>query len=89
MVMEEKKLAMKIFAAVGSRFVRYYETSLRHEMVGAIISNNDWGFRSQTLLSPTQLRQSVFPLHKQIVATAHAAGRSGNAKRGCMSFHSD
>jgi uroporphyrinogen decarboxylase len=75
MVMEEEGLAMDIFEAVGSRFVRYYEHCLQHETVGAIISNDDWGFRSQTLLSPNQLRQFVFPWHQQIVAAAHASGR--------------
>ncbi len=75
MVMEEEELAMDIFKAVGSRFVRYYKNCLQHETVGAIISNDDWGFRSQTLLSPNQLRQFVFPWHKQIVEAAHAAGR--------------
>lgn len=75
MTMEDEELVGDIFREVGSRFVRYYEKCLEHDTVGAIISNDDWGFRSQTLLSPTQLRQFVFPWHKKIVEAAHAAGR--------------
>ena len=75
MIMEDETLAADIFDAVGSRFLRYYENVLQYETVGAIISNDDWGFRSQTLLSPEQLRRFVFPWHRKIVEAAHHAGR--------------
>jgi uroporphyrinogen decarboxylase len=75
MIMEDEELAADIFNQVGSRFLRYYENALKHDTVGAIICNDDWGFRSQTMLSPDQLRRFVFPWCKKIVATAHAAGR--------------
>ncbi|NOU36308.1 MAG: hypothetical protein HOO88_06025 [Kiritimatiellaceae bacterium] len=75
MIMEDEELATDIFNQVGSRFLRYYEKCLKYDTVGAIISNDDWGFRSQTLFSPEQLRRFVFPWHKKIAAAAHAAGR--------------
>ncbi|MCF7816410.1 MAG: hypothetical protein K9M54_00880 [Kiritimatiellales bacterium] len=75
MLMEDEELAADIFDQVGSRFLRYYENCLKHDTVGAVISNDDWGFRTQTLLSPDQLRRFVFPWHKKIVAAIHAAGR--------------
>ncbi len=34
-----------------------------------------WGFKTQTLLSPQQLRHLVFPWHAQIVTAAHAVGK--------------
>ena len=40
------------FGAVGSRLVRYYEICAAYDTVGALISNDDWGFKSQTMLSP-------------------------------------
>jgi len=43
--------------------------------VGALLVNDDWGFRTQTLLSVADMRKYVFPWHKQIVATAHNAGK--------------
>jgi uroporphyrinogen decarboxylase len=39
------------------------------------MSNDDWGFKTQTMLSTRQMRRLVFPWHERIVAAAHAAGR--------------
>jgi uroporphyrinogen decarboxylase len=75
LLMDDEALAGEVFAAVGSRLVRYYERCMAHEAVGALISNDDWGFRSQTLLSVAQMRRHVFPWHRRIVATAHAVGK--------------
>ena len=72
---EDPDLLQEIFDAVGSRLLRYYEKALAYPAVGAIISNDDWGFNSQTLLSPAKMRRFVFPWHKRIVAAAHAANR--------------
>jgi len=55
--------------------VRYYVRCLQRGVVGAVIGNDDWGFKSQTMLSPDDMRKFVFPWHRQIVAAAHAAGR--------------
>jgi len=49
--------------------VRHFET------VGALIANDDWGFKTQTMLSPADLRRYVFPWHERIVETIHAAGK--------------
>jgi uroporphyrinogen decarboxylase len=72
---EDPDLLQEICDKVGSGLVRYYERAVVHPAVGAIISNDDWGFQSQTLLSPPAMRQYIFPWHKKIVQTAHAAGK--------------
>lgn len=72
---DDPKLAAAIFEQVGSRMVRYYERVAPYSGVGACISNDDWGFKTQTMLSPRQLRQYVFPWHKQIAEVVHAAGK--------------
>jgi uroporphyrinogen decarboxylase len=72
---DDPGLAQDIFDAVGSRLVRYYENCLKHDTVGAIIGNDDWGFKTQPMFSPAQMRQFVFPWHKRIVEAAHMAGR--------------
>jgi uroporphyrinogen decarboxylase len=46
-----------------------------YQSVGAVVSNDDWGFKTQTMISPDHMRQYVFPWHKRIVETAHAAGK--------------
>jgi uroporphyrinogen decarboxylase len=75
MLADDPQLAEDIFSAVGSRFVRYYERSAPHRTVGALISNDDWGFNTQTMLSPEVMRRYVFPWHKRIAAAIHAAGK--------------
>lgn len=75
MLSEDPDLVRDIFDAIGSRLVRYYEICGGYPSVGALISNDDWGFQSQTLISPRDLRQYVFPWHKKIVETIHRAGK--------------
>jgi uroporphyrinogen decarboxylase len=71
---DDPALAEEIFAGVGSRLVRHYEIGCRYEAVGAAISNDDWGFKTQPMLSPAHLRRYVFPWHERIVAAIHQAG---------------
>jgi len=75
MILDDEKLAKDVFAEVGSRLVRYYEIAVKNPAVGACISNDDWGFKTQTQFSPKDMRRFVFPWHKRIVATIHKAGK--------------
>jgi len=75
MLYDEPELAGLIFDNVGERLVRYYQAALQYASVGLVSSNDDWGFNSQTFLSPEMMRRYVFPWHRKIVETAHAAGR--------------
>jgi len=72
MLYDDPDLAKQIFDDVGSRLVRYYEQVTNHDTVCAFVSNDDWGFKTQPMLSPADMRKYVFPWHKKIVATAHA-----------------
>lgn len=74
MLTDDEKLASAIFEEIGTRLVRYYELCVRSPTIGACIAADDWGFKTQTLLSPAQMRRYVFPWHKRIVQTAHGAG---------------
>ena len=75
MIMDDEDLAAELFAAVGSRLARFYRRVVEYDSVGAVIGNDDWGFKSQTMLSPADMRRFVFPWHRQSVAAAHAAGK--------------
>lgn len=75
LTLDDPKLAAEIFAAVGSRLVRHYQIVGRYDTVGAMISNDDWGFKSQPMLSPDGMREFVFPWHRKIVQAIHDAGR--------------
>jgi len=72
---DDPALVSDIFDAVGSRLVRHYELAVQYDTVGACISNDDWGFKTQTMLSAADMRKYVFPWHKRIVETIHAGGR--------------
>jgi len=75
MLVDDPGLVKDIFDAIGSRLVRYYELSAPYDKVGALISNDDWGFKTQTMLSPEDMRKYVFPWHKKIVEAIHAQGK--------------
>jgi uroporphyrinogen decarboxylase len=72
---DDPGLVEAIFNQVGACLVRYYEIVAAHPAVGACIDNDDWGYKTQTMLSPRQMRKFVFPWHKRIVETVHAAGK--------------
>jgi len=75
LMLDDEQLVYDLFEAVGKRLVSYYRRCVAFDIVGGIIGNDDWGFKSQTMLSPDQMRQFVFPWHKEIVKTAHEAGK--------------
>lgn len=75
MMIDDPDLVQVIFDAVGSRMLRYYEMAATHPLVGALIVNDDWGFNTQTMLAPEDMRRYVFPWHRRIVEVIHHAGK--------------
>jgi len=72
---DDPDLVQDVFDKVGSCMLAYYQRVVPHPAVGFLMSNDDWGFKTQTMLSPKQMRRLVFPWHERIVACAHAAGK--------------
>lgn len=75
MLYEETELVERIFNDVGSRLLQYYKIVAQYDTVGMLMSNDDWGFNTQTFLPPVLMRKYVIPWHKQIAAAAHEAGK--------------
>ena len=75
LIHDDAGLVRDIFEQIGSRIVRYYEICSTLPRVGALLGNDDWGFKTQTLFPPDFLRSTVFPWHRRIVDTAHRAGQ--------------
>lgn len=75
MMADDMPLVEDIFEAVGSRLVRYYEHCAPHNGIGALISNDDWGFATQTMLSTPMMKKLVVPWHKEIAKVIHASGK--------------
>jgi uroporphyrinogen decarboxylase len=74
-IYENEDLVKALFNAVGKRILRYNEICCQFVSVGAVIVNDDWGYKTQTMLSPFHLRKYCFPWHKKIVETIHKAGK--------------
>jgi len=72
---EEPELVRMMFDVVGSRLLKYYENSVGYDSVGMLMSNDDWGFKTQTFLSVDDMRKYVFPWHKKITEAGHKAGK--------------
>ena len=75
MLFDDPELVKMIVDNIGKSLCEYYELTINHDSVGAIISNDDWGFKTQTMLSTDDMREYIFPWHKKIVEIAHAAGK--------------
>ena len=75
MSLTNEELTRCIFDAVGSRLLRYYQIVSSFSSIGAVISNDDWGFKTQTMFSPDMLRCYVFPWHKKIVEAIHTENK--------------
>jgi uroporphyrinogen decarboxylase len=71
---DDPLLVTDLFDAVGSRLVRHYQRAVEHRTVGIVMCNDDWGFKTQPMLAPADMRKYVFPWHKRMVEVAHRAG---------------
>jgi uroporphyrinogen decarboxylase len=74
MMYDSPDLVRAVFDNVGKRLLRYYEIALEFDTVGLLMSNDDWGFKTQTFLAPQDMRNYVFPWHKKYVELAHKHG---------------
>jgi uroporphyrinogen decarboxylase len=72
MLYDNPDLVEVIFNKVGERLLQYYEIALEFDTVGLLMSNDDWGFKTQTFISPQDMRKYVFPWHKKYVDLAHS-----------------
>ncbi len=72
---DDPALVKAVVDGVGSRLLKYYELALQVKDVGVIKCNDDWGHKTQTVMSPAHMREYIFPWHKKAVEAAHTAGR--------------
>ena len=51
MLADDKQLSQALFDALGSRIMCFYERCIEHDVVGGIIGNDDWGFKTSALIT--------------------------------------
>jgi uroporphyrinogen decarboxylase len=75
MLYDDPELVQQIADNVGARLLRHYEIVGKYDTVGAMISNDDWGFRSQPMLSPDDMKKYIIPWHVKITEAIHSYGK--------------
>ena len=74
-IYEDPQLVYDVAENVGKCMVRHYELATEYDVIGAAWGNDDWGFNTQTMLSPKHMREYIFPWHKKIVEVVHSRGK--------------
>ena len=74
-IYENPQLVSDVSENVGKRLVRYYKMAAEYDVIGAAFGNDDWGFNTQTMLSPKHMREYIFPWHKKIVEAVHSRNK--------------
>jgi uroporphyrinogen decarboxylase len=72
---DDPPLCRAMFDRVGGLLLNVFETMAEMEAVGALWLGDDMGFKTQTMISPDDLRRYVFPWQKRIAEAAHARGK--------------
>ncbi|MBN1350596.1 uroporphyrinogen-III decarboxylase-like protein [candidate division KSB1 bacterium] len=72
---DDPQFVREMFEAVASRLVAYFDAAASFDVVGALVLGDDMGFKTQTMLSPEDYREYVFPWHRRLVQTVHSHGK--------------
>ncbi|MCL2095578.1 MAG: uroporphyrinogen decarboxylase family protein [Oscillospiraceae bacterium] len=72
---EDPQLVSDVTENVGRCLVKFYTLGAENDLVGAAFGNDDWGFNTQTMLSPKHMREYIFPWHKKIVEAMHSRNK--------------
>jgi uroporphyrinogen decarboxylase len=75
MLVDDRDLVADITARLGDSLMSFFRMVADHPRTSAVIVNDDWGFNTQTMISPADLREFIYPTHAEAVRLAHAAGK--------------
>jgi uroporphyrinogen decarboxylase len=71
---DQPELVNAVTDRVGELMVGFYRHLLDLDRVAAIFQGDDMGFRTATLVAPSDLRRLALPWHKRFAALAHGKG---------------
>lgn len=75
MLFDDFDLAESITERIGAAIFEHYKMLTQYESVKILMINDDWGFNTQTMISPDQLRKLIIPWHKKYAELAHESGK--------------
>ena len=75
LLLDDPELVELVVDNIGQRILNFYAQVVNLDCVGAIVSNDDWGFNTQTMLSTADMRKYIFKWHRKIAQLAHDAGK--------------
>lgn len=74
-LVEQPDLVQAVADRIGQSELELFKRLAEYDFVGAMWINDDLGFKTQTMLSPQDLRHFIFPWYRQMVQVAHAANK--------------
>jgi len=69
---DDRNLVHEILDRIGIIYETIYKGMAKFESVGALVISDDLGYKTQTLISPDDLREFILPLHKKLVDIIHS-----------------
>lgn len=72
MLADDPELMGDVADAFGSRPAPHYKKLAQFDSIGTMISNDDWGFKTQAVIPPDDMRKHIIP---EIVKIIHESGR--------------
>ncbi len=75
LLVDDRKLLHDIFDRIGYLYSVMYDGMAKIDNVGAVVISDDLGYKMHTLISPNDLREFVFPLHKKLADIIHSHGK--------------
>lgn len=75
LLVDNRKLVHEIFGRLGLLYETMYSGMANIKEVDAVVISDDLGFKTQTLISPEDLREFVLPWHKRLASIIHENGK--------------
>jgi uroporphyrinogen decarboxylase len=72
---DQPDLIEAMFERIGGALVKVFDAIASHDAVGAVFLGDDMGFKTQTMISPEDMRRYVFPWQRRLAEVVHAAGK--------------
>ena len=72
---DDPALVRAVVDRCSEHLLKIYQTYVQFEVVGGCWISDDMGFKTQTMISPADMRTYIFPWQKRLAQVIHGAGR--------------